>query len=268
MALAIWVFTGVQGDQTFVAERRFNRCVQPLFTAVTAGTHRGKGKYRLSTGKRNGVQRGLLGCYTSSMPHFSMMYPAKPYHLNQGFGSNPDYYLKFHDVFGNPLKGHNGNDLMGIHGQPVYAPHDGQAWYATDSHGGCGIYVRTTEPFDAGDGNGSCYFRSVLWHLCAADDPQYPIKIRTDGQGQMVKAGDLLGYADNTGAPFESTGDHIHCGLARVTQTGSVINPGNGFNGDIDPLPFFDGFYAEDAQKVFSLYGQLIVLLKKLLGSN
>lgn len=202
------------------------------------------------------------------MGKFTLFYPAKPYHLNQSFGANPDYYAKFHDQFGNPLKGHNGNDLMASHGQPLYAPHDGWAHYETDAHGGCGIYIRTTEFFDSGDGNGTCCFRSVMWHMIAANDAQFPIKIRTDGQEQWVKAGDLLGYADNTGAPYESTGDHCHLGLSRVTQTGTVVNPGNGFNGDIDPAPFFNGYYAEDAQKLIGYLQSLVLLLKQILASK
>lgn len=197
------------------------------------------------------------------MEKFTLFYPVKLLYVNQPFGANAGYYSKFLDPFGNPMQGHMGIDFMAGHGQPVYAPHDGLASYKVDSHGGDGIYLRTPNFFDSGDG-GQCYFMSILWHLCPVNDPDYPIKIRTDGGEQAVKAGDLLGYADNTGAPYESTGDHLHMGLFRVNSAGMIVNPGNGFGGAINPAPFLNGFYAEDAQKLFGYYSALVVALQKL----
>lgn len=173
------------------------------------------------------------------MEKFVMSYPVFPIHLNQGFGSNPAYYIRFLDDFGNPEKGHNGLDWQAIHGQSVYAPHDGSAFtVGPDDHGGQGVYIRTTTPDINGD-----YHTTILWHLIGTTDPKFPPPF----QGlRAVKKGDLVGYANNTGAPFESTGDHLHQGHALCDNYGNFKNKANGFNGCINPLPYFDGTYATD----------------------
>lgn len=177
-----------------------------------------------------------------------LYYPVKPKSVNQGFGLNPKYYAKF------GLNGHNGIDFMAEHGHPVYAAHDGLAFYEVDSNQGAGIVLRTARPYDF-KGIDDAYYKTVYWHLCYKDDPKYPIQIPLINQGYPVKAGQLLGYADNTGAPYESTGDHLHFGLkpqAEGEDPGIWYNLAqkNGFLGAIDPTPFFNGSFAEDIQKI------------------
>ena len=77
------------------------------------------------------------------MSKFSLFKPVKPYHVNQAFGEGYDYY---HANFG--TNGHMGVDFMASHGQPIYAPIDGQAFFVKDPHGGEGIYIQTNEPFE------------------------------------------------------------------------------------------------------------------------
>jgi murein DD-endopeptidase MepM/ murein hydrolase activator NlpD len=165
-----------------------------------------------------------------------------PVSINQAFGANPAYYAKFLDANGNPEKGHMGVDFMAGHGQPVYAPHDGFAFYVTDAHGGDGVYLR----FEDEDVSGK-WWTVILWHLCAKGDPQYAPRV--DTIGRQVKKGDLLGFADNTGAPFESSGDHLHFGLVPCDQYGTFLYPGNGFGGCVNPLPYFDGSSAAPVPK-------------------
>lgn len=160
---------------------------------------------------------------------FKIAYPVSPVSINQPFGGNPDYYKKFHDKFGNAFKGHNGVDLMAYHGQPLYAPCDGEAFYLEDSHGGCGIFIDTPD-----------LYRITLFHLCGKDDIYKPL-IRTDGGREPVKKGQHIGYCDNSGAPYESSGDHLHFGVSRIDSSGNVLNQDNGFNGNIDPWPLFSG---------------------------
>ncbi len=164
--------------------------------------------------------------------------------INQGFGANYDYY---HSHFG--TNGHMGIDIKATHGTPVLAAHDGTATTHTDSHGGEGVYIAA---------NG---FLTVYWHLIGDTDPAFPMPFQG---AKVVKAGDLIGFADNTGAPFESTGEHLHFGLCFLDANGSVLNTDNGFNGCVDPMPYFNKFYAEDAQKLFGYYRTLVEVLQKL----
>ena len=172
------------------------------------------------------------------MPQF-LYYPTKPNTLIQGFAANPAYYARFLDKAGNPLKGHMGLDFVAAHGTPLYAVCDGLAFYATDDHGGDGIYINAT-PATGGR------FYVINWHLCSKDDPHYKPLIPTDGSWTPVKAGQLIGYTDNTGAPFESSGDHLHLGLMPLSAQGAILQPSNGFGGCVDPTPYFNGKYAAD----------------------
>jgi murein DD-endopeptidase MepM/ murein hydrolase activator NlpD len=172
-----------------------------------------------------------------------LAYPVKPLHINQPFGANPAYYARFHDIYGKPEHGHMGIDFQAYHGQPVYAACDGMAFYSVDEHGGDGITIQTA-PFDYQ--GGSARFNIINWHLCSANDPKFKPLTPTDGKLYPVKRGQLIGYADNTGAPFESSGDHLHFGLVPLAGNGNAINAANGFNGCINPVPYFDGSFAAD----------------------
>ncbi len=186
-----------------------------------------------------------------------LYYPVKPMHVVQTFGNDPVYYARFKDRFGNPEKGHMGIDCEAPHGKPVYAPCDGMVYFEKDSHGGEGMIVRTA----ADTYNGLPAFYNVIhWHLCGDTDPKYPSPIPLDGKQYPVKAGDLIGHADNTGAPFESSGDHLHLGLCPFNLAGNAINASNGFNGCIDPAPYFNGLYAEDIGRTIIVQGKSLTL--------
>lgn len=192
------------------------------------------------------------------MPKF-LYNPTASNVINQGFGANPDYYAKFLDTNGNPEKGHNGIDFFASHATPLYAICDGQAFYASDAHGGDGIYIFTTAP------DGSKYY-VINWHLCSKDDPLYAPTIPTDGTWIQVKAGQLIGYTDNSGAPYESSGDHLHLGLMPLNAMGQTANPGNGYGGCIDPTPYFNGIYAGNTPQLIQKYSMLVGVLQSLLA--
>lgn len=182
-----------------------------------------------------------------------LYWPVKPLHINQPFGANPEYYAKFLDIYGNPEKGHQGIDLMAFHGQPVYAAHDGDAIYLKDKHGGEGIWVY-------GDG-----FATIYWHLIGDTDPTYAIPIPFDQERHPVKAGDLIGYADNTGAPFESSGDHLHFGFIFINPNGTVSNSDNGYGGCVDPAPYINGKFAQDIPRDLPYIRRLLKAAKSIL---
>lgn len=155
------------------------------------------------------------------------------------------------------LDGHNGIDFYALDGTPVYAAHDGVCYPEVDSSGGNGVVIRTLEDYDY---NGQAVrFKTIYWHLKKANAVVH--------MGDIVKAGDLIGYADNTGV---STGSHLHFGLkpqawteADWTWYNSAQN--NGYLGAIDPAPYFNKYYAVDAQKVFTILKQIISALTSFL---
>ncbi len=178
--------------------------------------------------------------------------PVKPQHLNQLFGGNKEIYSQF------GLEGHNGIDIKAEHGTPVYAAHDGICYPGVDPNEGNGVVIRTIEAFDYGEQE--VHFKTIYWHFIKAD-----AVVRT---GQFVRAGELIGYADSTGF---STGDHLHFGLKpqawdEENWTWYNVEQKNGYAGAIDPIPYFNNFYAEDAQTVFGLFRLLLPLLKKIAG--
>lgn len=151
--------------------------------------------------------------------------PGYPPFITQAFGVNPAYYAKF------GTKGHMGVDFMAPHGTPVYAAHDGFAFYVgPDAHGGDGVYIRFQD-------EELKWWTIINWHLIAKTDRIYAPLV--DSKGRQVKQGDLIGFADNTGAPFESTGDHLHFGLAPCDKDGTFVELGNGYGGCVDPKPYF-----------------------------
>lgn len=177
-----------------------------------------------------------------------LWYPVKPYIVTQPFGVNKSLYSKY------GIEGHNGIDLVATHGQLVFASHDGEVTYAgVDGAEGWGVVLRTLEPVEYN--GGKAYIKSVYWHLIK----DIPVKA-----GQKVKTGDLIGYADNTGA---STGDHLHFAIKPQAKgendwTFFNVEQKNGFNGAVDPTPYFNNYFAQDSQTVLSIYYRIISLLK------
>lgn len=154
--------------------------------------------------------------------------------------------------FGNPspvytaLKqlGHPGIDFECPTGTPIYSPCDGTAVYATDSLGGDGIWIHTLSEGE--------YFNIILWHMPTPGTPlasQYPFKIPTNKTFVQVKAGQLLGYTDNSGFPGESDGPHLHFGVLPANEDWTAKKPSNGYLGCTNPVPFLNGFFAEDIGK-------------------
>lgn len=193
---------------------------------------------------------------------FTLFYPVKPLYINQPFGVHPEVYGQF------GLNGHNGLDMKAIHGQSVFAAHDGICYPEIDNNGGNGVILQTEIPFDY---KGiSAYFKTIYWHLIKAN-----AVVKT---GQHVKAGALLGYADSTGF---STGDHLHFGLKpqlwnENNWTWYNVEQHNGYLGAINPTPYFNHMYAIDLPRkhffsVIIRYGdnslevyELQILLKSL----
>jgi murein DD-endopeptidase MepM/ murein hydrolase activator NlpD len=188
-----------------------------------------------------------------SKKKLELWYPVKPYIVTQGFGVNGDYYQRN----GVNIIGHNGLDLAAANGQLCRAAHDGVVVFTgEDGKGGLGVVVRTTEPYDyQGD---AVYFKTIYWHL---KPNSFKVK-----PGQLVKVGDVLAECDTTGL---ATGPHLHFGLKPVAKKGEEdwawynIEQNNGYLGAIDPTPYFNGYYAEDSQKVLATLQTILDLARR-----
>lgn len=168
----------------------------------------------------------------------SLSLPVTPFHVNQGFGVNYVTYKQF------GLNGHNGLDLMAYHGQKVYASHDGTVTIEIDENQGHGVVLLSDVMYDFD--SGPAYVKTIYWHLCdPVKEPQYPYPVKN---GQKVKRGDHIGYADNTGF---STGNHLHFGLKPVAIDEPAfllenVAQNNGYLGAIDPTPYLNTTYSVD----------------------
>jgi len=186
-----------------------------------------------------------------------LWYPVNPLGINQKFGENS---LPFYKEIG--LKGHNGIDFYAPDGWLVRATHAGTITYAgEDGSGGLTVVIRTEETYEyKGE---QVYFKTIYCHLKKGTFVVIA--------GQKVLAGDVLAQADNTGM---STGSHLHFGLKPVAKGEADwqwfnFEQDNGYLGAIDPLPYFNGKYAEEAwnlRQQISVLAKIVEALQKLVG--
>ena len=154
------------------------------------------------------------------------------------------------------LVGHNGADFESPSGTKLYAPCDGLAQYVFDQYHGDGLWIYNTS-----EGENTIV---ILYHLYPSGNTEFPFQIPADGSKNLVKTGQFLAYTDNSGAPVESSGPHLHVGVIPCNPDWTRKYPDNGFNGCVDPLPFFNGKYAEDvdiAAQVIQKSAQVVSLV-------
>ncbi len=180
------------------------------------------------------------------MSKLELKFPVFPYVVVQKFGENlscinpqghvvtkgtnscPIGFADFYISIG--MLGHNGEDVATLYGQPVYAAHDG--WVdevSTEVNRGLGVGLRTHEMFDFE--GGTYYARTRYWHFKGMN-----VKMN-----DLVKCGDLIGWADSTG---NSSGNHLHFEL--IPYVNGNIFPNNGYFGKVDPHPYWTGKYAQE----------------------
>lgn len=192
------------------------------------------------------------------MKKFSLYFPIKPWFITQPFGVNGAYY----QANGINILGHNGLDIFATDGQTIRAAHDGIITFTgEDGKGGLGVVIRTQEEFTYGEANDKvAFFKSIYWH-CKPNT----FKVKP---GDIVKAGDAIAQADNTGF---STVTHLHFGIKPIAKTGEAdwtwanLENDNGYMGCIDPTLYFNKYFAQDAQLVISILQKIIELLKLVL---
>src|SRR5690349_10543249 len=127
------------------------------------------------------------------MQPFSLVYPVKPYHLNQEWGVyRPEVYSQF------GFTRHNGADLGLTNGQEVRIPIEAVVVRIGWEPKGAGNYivVRTLEQYSFSDGV-TAFAELTFMHLLK---PLSTI-------GQTYETGELIALGDSTGF---STGNHLH----------------------------------------------------------
>lgn len=167
----------------------------------------------------------------------------------------PIGYKKFYPLIG--MLGHNGIDYATTHGEPVFFNVDipGITWLAStevDRDGGIGVNIRSEQPISLtslppqarGSLNliqrqyeklgGKVYLKFKFWHLK---------KVNVHDK-KPVTIGDLIGWADSTGA---SSGDHVHVGM-KVSDEHSwfSLDGDNGYNGALDFTTYFENKFVLD----------------------
>lgn len=170
--------------------------------------------------------------------------PIFPWRINQAWGiKNPIY-----EQFG--FSRHNGTDVALGENAEVRSPCDATITRASEQSGG-GIFISllSDNNYEFPDGE-ICRVLFDFLHLS-----RYIVK-----EGQRVKVGDLLAYADNTGF---STGPHTHIQMRRIRiRNGQqfVIDQ-NDANNSIDPELYWSQIYAKDFG---TLRAQLAVIALKI----
>jgi murein DD-endopeptidase MepM/ murein hydrolase activator NlpD len=140
---------------------------------------------------------------------FSLRWPVDSHRVNQYFGENPNTYKPF------GLPGHEGLDLYAPSGANIYAAADGEVYQVARPKGHpYGLQIRIKHEFDG-----------KVYHTIYAHLAETVVK-----NGDRVKAGELIGRADNTGNSF---GSHLHLTL-KVEGEKTKGYP----DGIVDPWPY------------------------------
>ena len=182
--------------------------------------------------------------------------PLQPYKIVNPIsdGVCPVGSIPFYKAIG--MLGHNGEDWLATHGEPVYFPVladvEWEANNEVDQDGGIGVNVRSKQPVEfenlppqaVGSLNmiqkqwmklgGKCYIYFKFWHL---------LKHNVSDK-KPVKPGDLIGWADSTGA---SGGDHLHWSMKFSDETSWFsIDSDNGYTGACDFSQWFENKFILD----------------------
>lgn len=202
----------------------------------------------------------------------SLFYPVKYQFVTQRFGDASAWKLPNGKIVGGLTKpepgainfyidvlkekGHNGLDIAAMRGLPIYASHAGVVVETeTSINRGLCVHLRTELEVETASHTGYC--KTIYLHLQGIN-----VKV-----GDKIKVGDLLGWADNTGA---SGGDHLHYGVAPCDINGKKLYPQNGYGGYIDPTPYMQNMSAIDARgyivkilEAFAIYGEKLADLAR-----
>jgi len=142
----------------------------------------------------------------------------EPKVITQWYGINPQWYQPY------GLPGHEGLDMRATNGTPIYAAADGEVVRveANAGSGPYGVHVRILHEV------GGEQYKTVYAHF---QKPKVDV-------GEMVKRGDVIGLADNTG---NSSGAHLHFTLKHVGKG----SPWLGVGDIVNPVPYLPDLFPE-----------------------
>jgi len=134
--------------------------------------------------------------------------------ITQVWGNDPAGYAQY------GLPGHEGVDVRALTGTPIYAVANGtvSAINPTENGHNYGIYVRVA-------------------HAQSYETTYAHLQRTAVTAGQVVKGGQIIGYADNTG---NSNGSHLHLTLKRIGYS-YTDEHGTWPHNIFDPTPFMEG---------------------------
>jgi murein DD-endopeptidase MepM/ murein hydrolase activator NlpD len=178
------------------------------------------------------------------MAKLELFFPAKPYVITQAFGISNPSYLQF------GFSKHNGIDFKVDTDGIVRAMCDGVV-YETGFNEGAGNFVKyRTKSVEAEGKIGSVAFMYMHGKQLLV------------APSQELKAGDAIMVADNTGF---STGPHTHISAYFVNELNEKL-PGNpDTNHCFDFSKYYNGYHADDAQKVIGILSSIIRLITNFL---
>lgn len=170
----------------------------------------------------------------------------KTNHQTQGFDCLPSM-VEFYKGYG--MTNHGGYDWAAYSGEPIYWNCDVKGMVLNneiDGAGGLGVNIITEDE----DG----IFKHRFWHL----------KSFCVEAGDTVKAGDIIGIADNTGA---STGTHLHTDIKEMIKNENyeIKNRNNGTFGTVRNDKYFNNIFILDQMNISERSAKLRLLLLTLI---
>jgi murein DD-endopeptidase MepM/ murein hydrolase activator NlpD len=147
--------------------------------------------------------------------------------ITQRFGEHPENYAQF------GYAGHEGVDIVAVTSdKTIHCVEDGIVFKDIDQVGAdppnkdYGIFVIVYNQL-----------RRRKWLYAHMSEDFVFIN-------QPLKRGEPIGIMGNTG---NTTGSHLHLSVRNTDSAGNIVNLGNGFKGNIDPLPVLDQLKLEEA---------------------
>ncbi|MFN2148314.1 MAG: M23 family metallopeptidase [Anaerolineales bacterium] len=172
--------------------------------------------------------------YGQKRKPFYLLWPTDFPVITQAFGANPQIYSRF------GVPAHEGLDIRAFSKTNIYCCADGEVYevHTNPRDHPYGIHVRIRHK----DG-----YKTVYGHLA-----QPLVRVN-----EAVKAGQVIGLADSTGA---STGSHLHLTLKRdgATERGETTYPKD----ILDPTPFMvwpEGSYRKSIESLTWAAGRCLI---------